>query len=395
MLATLSAFAVGLYAAAPILNGEFIFPPNPKHNHGSSIVETPQGDLLAAWFHGSGERTADDVVIQGARKRKGDDAWSEPFLMADTPDLPDCNPVLFVDPRGVLWLFWVAIQDNQWGGALLKCRTATSYDADGPPQWDWQDVIHTRPKNLEPLFLAVVDNAKEALAPLLAATPRLAEDLEDARAAAQSKLRSRLGWMTRVHPIMVSDTRMLLGLYSDVFNCSLAAYTENWGKTWVCSEPVMDPEAKYLGNIQPSFARKRDGAIMAFMRDNGIPKYVRTAVSNNLGQTWSRLGMLDIRNPGSSVECIVLQSGRWLLICNDTLDGRHILSAYLSEDEGATWPVSRRIEDRERGQGSFSYPSVIQAKDGTIHCTYSYSGAGIQGSTIKHVHFNEAWITGQ
>jgi len=395
MITTLSALTLGICAAAPIFNVEFIFPPNPKHNHGSSIVETPRGDLLAAWFHGSGERNADDVIIQGARKRKGDDAWSEPFLMADTPDLPDCNPVLFMDPRGVLWLFWVAIQDNQWGGALLKYRTATSYDAEGPPAWDWQDVIHTRPKNLEPLFLAVVDNAKEALAPLLAATPRLAEGVEDARAAAQSKLRSRLGWMTRVHPVMVSDKRLLLGLYSDVFNCSLAAYTEDWGKTWACSEPIMDPEARYLGNIQPSFAQKRDGAIMAFMRDNGIPKYVRTATSDDLGETWSRLGMLEIRNPGSSVECIVLQSGRWLLICNDTIDGRHILSAYLSDDEGATWTISRRIEDRAKGEGSFSYPSVIQAKDGAIHCTYSYSGAGIQGSSIKHVRFNEAWIAGE
>lgn len=48
-----------------------IFPLQEKHVHSSSIVECPNGDLLACWFHGSGERTADDVVIRGARLKKG------------------------------------------------------------------------------------------------------------------------------------------------------------------------------------------------------------------------------------------------------------------------------------------------------------------------------------
>ena len=28
--------------------------------------------------------------------------------MADTPDFPDCNPVLFVDQKERLWLFWIS-----------------------------------------------------------------------------------------------------------------------------------------------------------------------------------------------------------------------------------------------------------------------------------------------
>jgi predicted neuraminidase len=162
--------AVILVAALgqPEFREELIFPANPQHNHGSSVVETPEGDLLACWFHGSGERNSDDVLVQGARKRKGEDVWSDPFVMADTPDLPDCNPVLFVDPRGTLWLFWIAVQDNEWGGSLLKYRTATSYNDDGPPQWDWQDVIHCRPTNLDPLFLKAVQEAEEKFAAFIA-----------------------------------------------------------------------------------------------------------------------------------------------------------------------------------------------------------------------------------
>jgi hypothetical protein len=40
-----------------------IFPLVRQHVHGSTIVELPNGDLLAAWFQGSGERQADDVAI--------------------------------------------------------------------------------------------------------------------------------------------------------------------------------------------------------------------------------------------------------------------------------------------------------------------------------------------
>ena len=57
-------------AAAPEYSGELIFPLEKWHNHSSSIVELPNGDLLVCWFHGSGERTADDVLIQAARWNK-------------------------------------------------------------------------------------------------------------------------------------------------------------------------------------------------------------------------------------------------------------------------------------------------------------------------------------
>src|SRR2546423_8789305 len=52
----------------PLFESELIFPLEGWHNHASCIVETPRGDLLVCWFHGSGERKADDVKIEGARK---------------------------------------------------------------------------------------------------------------------------------------------------------------------------------------------------------------------------------------------------------------------------------------------------------------------------------------
>ncbi len=395
----LTASLVALLFCAPgaCHQGELIFPPQPLHNHGSSLVETPGGALLAVWFHGTGERQNDDVQLMGARltaeqRAKGNTAWSKPFPMADTPDLPDCNPVLFVDPRGTLWLFWVAIQDNQWGGALLKYRTSTDFEGEGPPRWNWQDIVHTRPLNLEQRYNEMLDAITGDLKTVIDTNETLRKEVDAARAASHDKLSRRLGWMTRIHPIMTSDSRMMLGLYSDVFNCALAAFTGDWGKTWTFSEPILDPDAANIGNIQPSFVVKKNGDIMAFMRDNGLLNYLPTATSKDGGITWSPLARLKIRNPGSSVECIPLKSGNWLLVCNDLADGRHRLSAYLSPDEGATWPWSRPLEDEPGDGGSFSYPSVTESRDGLVHCTYSWRKRDTDGSSIKHVAFNEAWV---
>ena len=95
---------------------------------------------------------------------------------------------------------------------------------------------------------------------------------------------------------------------------------------------------------------------------------------------------------GTGVDCIALAGGHWALVCNDTSSGRHILSVYVSDDEGENWKWKRRIEDFPPEQGSASYPSLIQAKDGFLHLTYSYTAKDFEGSTIKHARFNEQWI---
>src|SRR6202453_3482720 len=101
--------AACLTAAPPFYKSELIFPLEKIHNHSSSVVELPNGDLLVCWFHGSGERTADDVKIEGALGSKKTGKWSERFTMADTPGFPDTNPTMFIDNRQRLFFLWPVI----------------------------------------------------------------------------------------------------------------------------------------------------------------------------------------------------------------------------------------------------------------------------------------------
>ena len=114
--------ATAVAGGEPFYQERLIFPLQPKHVHSSSVVECPDGNLLCAWFHGSGERTSPDVVIQGARLKEGGSSWSEVFPMADTPNLPDCNPVLFVGPGRELWLFWIACRGRIKSGRIVGSK---------------------------------------------------------------------------------------------------------------------------------------------------------------------------------------------------------------------------------------------------------------------------------
>jgi predicted neuraminidase len=112
----------------------------------------------------------------------------------------------------------------------------------------------------------------------------------------------------------------------------------------------------------------------------------------------------DLLNSGTGVEIIALRNGAWVLINNDTERGRHRLVVQMSDDEGRTWKWRRYLEEDPPGPqaGSYSYPSLIEASDGTLHATYSYhlnrtdlpmdaEGRPARKS-IKHAHFNLAWV---
>jgi predicted neuraminidase len=383
MRTVLVCLAVSLCAmAAERYSGELIFPLEHWHNHSSSIVELPNGDLLACWFHGSGERTADDVLIQGARWSHTSGKWTERFTMADTPGFPETNPVLFLDSRRRLFFLWPLIIAHKWETALMKYRISSDYQQrTGPPRWEYQDNIVLIPKNL-------AARTKEVLGADAAGSGQRAEYAGKLIEHAQDEYFSRMGWFTRTHPLQLPSGRILAPMYSDGFSFGIMAISDDGGYTWNASEPIVG-----YGCIQPSVVRKNDGTLVAYLRDNGPPpKRAHISFSKDDGVTWTPARDTDIPNPGASLEVIRLRSGNWILVYNDLERGRYSLVAALSDDEGATWKWKRHLEGGTANPSTsqYHYPSVIQAKDLSIHVTYSYFVP--QGKAIKHVRFNEDWV---
>jgi len=408
-----------------------------QHCHGSTIVELPNKDLLVAWFQGTGERTADDVAIKGARYNHRTGKWCEPFLMADVPGFPDINPVLFVDNQSRLWLFWYTVMAYQWSTSLLKYRISDNFmQKDGAPVWKWQEVIHMKPDGgmategitKNDSFVATLDRKYSEYFDYLKHTGQIkaegegvitqekwdrnreffldiakgknlvssgkGKNVEGEKVSAQLgyPLMRRIGWQTRNKPLQIGN-RIILPLYSDGLDLSIMAITEDYGKHWKCSEPILGGAA-----IQPTLALNRDGLITIYMRDNGPPpQRLMKSVSGDKGITWSTVEDTEIPNPGSAADIVVLLSGNWALVHNDLEDGRYRLSVWLSPDEGKSWPYRKTlVNGQPESAVRAHYPAIIQGKDGQIHVSYTNQIEGPNGgSTLKnivHASFSESWL---
>ena len=377
-------FFIAAINANPLFKEYSIFPIQNKHVHGSSIIELPNGDLLSCWFHGSGERKANDVQIKGSRLKKGSNKWGDVFDMADTPSLPDCNPVLWIDKNDKLWLFWIAVRANKWENSMLRYRTSINYLNKEIPTWNWQDNIILQPgeKFRETIELAFKQYVDE---PMWAeyALPYSKLIIE----ASKDPEKRQKGWMTRIHPISLKSGRVLLPLYSDGYNISIVAISDDNGKHWKASNPIVG-----LGPIQPSLVQKQNGHIVAYMRDSGDdPKRILKSVSKDNGETWSFAIDTKIPNPSSSIEVLQLKNGNWIMACNDTESSRSQMAILLSFNEGKSWEVKKYIGKYEYNSGiTLAYPSLIQSSDRLIHLTYSLKDK--KGKTIQHAVFNEDWI---
>lgn len=415
---------------------EAIFPLQHQHCHGSTLVELPNGDMLCAWFQGSGERTSDDVAIWGSRYHTKTRLWSKPFIMADVPGFPDINPVLFIDGKQRLWLTWYTVMAYQWSTSLLKYRISDNYmQKSGPPVWSWQDVLHikadgspntgigsndtfvrTLEKKYDEYFQYLrekgdirdtgksnfpaksAERARKFYIDLAKGSSLVSEGSEKSpggeiiRKHLGYPLMRRIGWQTRNKPL-ITGNRIILPLYSDGLNLSLMAITDDWGINWTFSEPILGG-----GAIQPSLAAMKDGTIMALMRDNGPPpKRLMKSVSADAGVTWNTVTDTDIPNPGTAADVIVLRNGNWALVHNDLEDGRYRLSVWLSRDEGKTWPYRKiLVNGKTDGVVRGHYPAIIQGKNGLIHVSYTnqeaYPGDGSEVKNIVHAVFPENWL---
>ncbi|HET9486749.1 MAG TPA: sialidase family protein, partial [Chryseosolibacter sp.] len=357
----------------------------------------------------------------------------ETFLLADVRGFPDINPALFLDKEQRLWLMWYPVLANQWETSIPMYRLSEDYDNPGAPIWNWQEVLFVKPgdkteRGIQPddrfvkavadqlteyeaylnqtLMPGMPDSLKEVLSAEwekykvkldslskgknMIRSGRITEGGKEISADLGYPLTRRIGWQTK-NKAVFSGQRMIVPLYSDGLDCTLFALTDDGGRNWTFSNPVLGG-----AGIQATIATKKDGTLVAYLRDNGPPpqRMQRTESTDN-GLTWSIPKDDILPNPGSGFDMVTLQNGDWLIVFNDQEDGRFDLSVAISDDDGKSWRWKKQIEHdgRKEKPTSSHYPSVIAGDDGRIHVVYSYHRGDMKpGRTIKYASFTSDWV---
>jgi len=306
--------------------------------HASTIAQTTKGGLVAAWFAGTREKHT-DVAIRVARLENG--KWTVPVEVADgsegeDKDYPCWNPVLFQPRKGPLMLFYkVGPSPSRWWGMLM---TST----DGGKTWGNRHKLGRNDK----------------IGHLLGPVKNKPVQLADGSILCGSSTEHR-GW--RVH----------------------FEITRDLGKMWSVIGPIND--GKEFGAIQPSILRYADGRMQIMCRSRqGV---VAQSWSKDGGKTWSKMTASPLPNPSAGTDAVTLKDGRQLIVYNHTTrrgkfpTSRNMLNVALSSD-GKNW---NPVLTLERAPGEYSYPAVIQTKDGKVHVTYTYLR-----KTVKHAVLDPA-----
>jgi len=339
-----AAVGLGGLSAAPaahpaVRESGFVYEQAPfPQCHASTLVETTAGTLLTAFFAGTHEKHP-DVGIWLAR-REGS-RWSTPVEVANGVQYtrsdgsvvrhPTWNPVLF-QPRGApLMLFFKAGASPQtWWGMLMT-------SADDGRTW-------SEPRRLPEGVLGPIKNK----------------------------------------PIQLTDGSILCPTSNESPETGWTIHferTRDFGRTWEVIGPIHTQEE--FNAIQPSFLRHRDGRLQILARSRN--DVLVTSWSADQGQTWSKLAPSGLPNPSSGTDAVTLSDGRHVLVYNPTVrwpDGRggprSPLVVAVSVD-GIRWKDAIALESDDAPHG-YSYPAIIQTRDGSIHLSYTW-----RRERIRHV----------
>ncbi len=334
---SLPRLAPAAVAQAGLLQGEFIYENAPfPACHASTIVEPNGGGLVSGWFGGTREKHP-DVGIWISRLVAGE--WMPPVEVANgiQPDgtrHPCWNPVLFQPRQGPLMLFYKVGPDPvKWWGML---RTS----ADGGQTW-------SDARRLPDGVLGPIKNKPVQLPNGDILCPSSSESAGPDAA-----------W--RVHFERTSD-------------CGLS-----WSKV----SPGPRAGGQEINAIQPSILFHSPKQLQAIGRTQN--KQVFETWSDDGGRTWSPVGLTTLPNPNSGTDAVTLRDGRHLIVYNHTPKGRSPLNVAVSKD-GKTWQAALVIEC---DPGEYSYPAIIQTKDGLVHVTYTW-----KRQKVRHVVIDPAKLS--
>jgi predicted neuraminidase len=320
-----------------LISSEFIYETAPFPScHASTLVETPERELVASWFGGTHEKHP-DVGIWVSR-REGE-RWTTPVEVANGVQAngtrhPCWNPVLFQPKQGPLLLFYkVGPDPKTWWGMLR-----TSMD---------QGRTWSEARRLPEGILGPIKNKPVQLANGDILCPTSIEYDNGPK---------RVDW--RVYFERTADL----------------------GVSWSKVTPPWKADESELNAIQPSILFHKNNTLQALGRTRG--GRVFETWSKDGGKSWTALDYGTLPNPNSGTDAVTLKNGSHLIVYNHTPKGRSPLNLAISKD-GKNWKSVLVLEDSPGLE--FSYPAIIQTADGLVHLSYTW-----HRERIRHVVVNPA-----
>lgn len=259
-------------------------------------------------------------------ERFGGTSWSDRRVAVDIPGIAVGNPVLWCDASGLVQLYFVVLHGGSWTDAVVCVQEST----DDGRSWGSARVVF-----------------------------------------------EQRGLMTKTRPVQLKD-RFILPVYDERTWCSHVLVRDQAG--W----QLYGDTTSRGRTIQPAIVPFEDDRLLMYSRSpRGV---VQQSLSFNGGYAWTASQPTTLPNPNSGVDLMRLSSGDLLLVYNPTSTGREKLALARSGDSGTTWSEPLLIEDAE---GEFSYPYLIEARDGTVHLLYS-----AQRTSIVHRRFQVTDLPG-
>jgi predicted neuraminidase len=323
-IAKLSLLVIIAGTAANAQIREFISDEMPTPScHASTLVELSNGDLLASWFGGTREGAPDVAIWQSRRTAAG---WSTPRAVMREPGIATYNPVLFYSANGVLWFYY------KFGPHPSSWTAGRTFSRDEGHTW----------------------------API-------------------EHLPAGLYGPIRAKPLVLSDGTILSGTSVESYG-SWACWIErsiDQGQTWQRIGPIAAPYASAVsqpktgqsyGIIQPSLVDLGGKHIRLYARSTESIGRICQADSFDAGLTWSEVKTTTLPNPNSGIDAIRLRDGRLVMIYNRSTHERTPLTLALSH-HGDQW---KDFYDLETGPGEYSYPALIEARNGDLLMTFTW-----------------------
>lgn len=293
------------------------------------IERAPKGRLWATWYSGDeGEGAIGNYALVAT---SGDDGkhWSKPAIVIEGDKGTKIgDPVPWLDPKGRLWIFY-----NQ-----LTEKTATTPMQRGACAIRCDDPDKAAPTWSKPMLVA-----------------------KDGILFGKPIVRAEGGWLAPFFLMSNAQGRPE--------TCTLLSSDE--GESWQWLGGTSIPEA--LRNFsEATLAQRKDGSIWTVIRTS---QGLYESTSKDGGKTWSdAVAMPQFEGPSTRACMKRLASGAFVLIYHDAKKltsgayPRTRLTAWLSDDEGRTWPHKLIVDERS----AVSYPDATQAPDGRLYIAYDH-----------------------